>query len=112
MKPPAVGKREVVTHSYENPGAHGGGGSAPYDATKSVLPANHVELFKQSVPFVNGKGKVVRYAIDKKDGSIHRFDPSSEGTYHWNGSSNGVTKSGKPWPLDVPPQVMKVLNGN
>jgi len=112
VKPPAVDKREVVTHSYENPGAHGGGGRERYDATKSVLPANHVELFKQSVPFVNGKGKVVRYAIDKKNGSIHRFDPSSEGTYHWNGSSNGVIKSGRPRRLDVPNEVMKVLNGN
>ena len=109
-KPSAAGKR-VMTHSYENPGIHDpAGGLLKYDPRKSVLPKDHVELFKQSKPVVNKEGDVYRYTLDK-DGNVHRFQETMPGIYHWNGSTNGITKSGQPRPLDVPPDVWKMLNG-
>jgi hypothetical protein len=98
-KPSTQGKL-VKTHQYENPGTHDPtGGANPYNPNKSVLPENHIELFEQSKPFVNKKGKVLRFTKDV-EGVIHRFEPSLENLYHWNGSTNGVTKSGKPWILE------------
>ena len=109
-KPSAAGKR-VMTHSYENPGTHDPtGGRLKYDDTKSVLPKDHVELFKQSKPVVDEKGKIVRYTLDK-DGNVHRFQETLPGIYHWNSSTNGMTKSGQPRRLKVPPDVWKMLNG-
>ncbi|WP_374428136.1 LysM peptidoglycan-binding domain-containing protein [Ideonella dechloratans] len=110
-KPSAAGLR-VGTHSYENPGHHDpAGGLLPYNPTKSVLPENHIQLFEQSKPVVSGDGTVVRYTLDDA-GAVHRFEPTLPGIYHWSGSTDGVTASGRPRPLVVPPDAWKALNGN
>lgn len=80
---------------YENPGHHDpkGKNNSPYNSTKSVLPNNHMELWKNSIPDQQGR----RWAIERTNNEIiyHRFqtDPNT-GVYHWNGSTNGKTASG------------------
>jgi len=97
MSKPSTKPHLLQTHSYVNPGIHDPT-SQSYNATKSVLPTNHVELFKQSIPFLNKKGKVTRWT---KVGTgaravYHRFQEHLPGVFHWNGSTSGVTKSGHP----------------
>ena len=80
---------------YSNPGHHDPtGGVNTYKKNKSVLPENHLDLWKNSVPDPNddstrwtkvGKGKKAVY---------HRFQDDNTGVWHWNGSSNGRTANG------------------
>lgn len=87
------------TDYYEDPGHHNPkGGVNKYDQNKSVLPPNHIELFKTSRQY-----KGVRYAKDA-DNNIHQFqDTPGDGTgYHWAGSQDGKTLSGKKVPLVIP----------
>jgi hypothetical protein len=110
-KPSMKGKL-VVSHQYENPGHHdpSASGTIRYNSGKSVLPADHVQLFERSSPFVSGDGTVLRWVNDGA-GNIHRFEPTLPNVYHWSGSTNGVTASGRPRPLVVPPDVARALNG-
>lgn len=92
------------THYYEDPGHHNpNGGNNTYKSNKSVLPANHIELFKSSREY-NG----VRYSKDAK-GNIHQFQDSlGDGSaFHWAGQQNGKTLNGKTMSLTVPPEVSK-----
>lgn len=87
------------TDYYEDPGHHNPkGGVNKYDQNKSVLPPNHIELFKTSRQY-----KGVRYAKDANN-NIHQFqDTPGDGTgYHWAGSQDGKTLSGKKVPLVIP----------
>ncbi len=108
-----------ITHYYENQGAHDpkknrpGRGDEDYNSTKSVLPDEHVKLFKSSVPHADENGFVSRYAMDR-DGHIHRFQPYTHGgdSFHWNGSTNGRTRWGEPRELkerEVPNHIKKYL---
>ena len=97
-------------HKYTNPGHHDPrGGPNPYNPRKSVLPENHVQLFRDSVPFET-PGGVLRYARDA-DGNIHRFEPHLSDTYHWSGQTNGRTLRGEERGLHVPAEVRKTLGG-
>ncbi|WP_299118108.1 RHS repeat domain-containing protein, partial [uncultured Winogradskyella sp.] len=81
--------------SYENPGHHDpSGGPNPYNSSKSVLPNNHEDLWQDSV--ADPKSDNTRWT---KEGSgkkavYHRFQSDGNGNWHWNGSTNGRTKSG------------------
>ncbi|WP_377162010.1 RHS repeat domain-containing protein [Roseateles sp. UC29_93] len=92
---PSTKGRLVGWHYYENPGHHDPNRNAPlrgavdYNPNKSVLPANHVELFQGSV-FFEGN----RWAKDS-DGNFHQFQDSGDFHFHWAGSTNGETKKGK-----------------
>ncbi|BEP46681.1 MULTISPECIES: RHS repeat-associated core domain-containing protein [Variovorax] len=98
---------------YENPGTHDnnrnspGRGSARYDPDKSVLPENHVELFKSSQS--NPYDRTVRYARDS-EGNIHQFQDSGHRSYHWAGSENGVRLNGTEKGLDLKPYQRKFAN--
>ena len=90
------------TDYYEDPGHHNPkGGVNKYDQTKSVLPTNHIDLFKSSREY-----RGARYAKDANN-NIHQFqDTPGDGTgYHWAGSDNGKTLSGKIVPLNIPSEV-------
>lgn len=109
---PSAMRQHVRIHAYENPGHHDpSSGLLPYNPTKSVLPPDHVQLFKASKPFVSGDGAVLRYALDAT-GAIHRFEPTLPGVYHWSGSTRGLTVGGRSRPLVVPAEVWRNLNGN
>ncbi len=81
-----------------------------YHAAKSVLPEDHVELFKASRPYRKRDGQVIRYACDG-EGHIHRFEPSAGQHYHWNGSTCGRTADGVERSFDVPLAVREMLGG-
>ena len=110
-KPSMQGKLGEV-HRYENPGHHDsnlgslGRGDVKFNSGKSVLPDNHVELFKQSVPFKNAKGEIVRYTQDEF-GNIHRFNSSIDNHFHWTGSTNGTDIRGRKVPLEVLDEAQK-----
>ena len=100
------GSNEVETSEpiYENPGHHdpsnNPGNQNQYNGEKSVLPKNHQELWKKSVP--DPKGDIrTRWTVEgsSKRKVIHRFQHNNHGVFHWNGSTNGMTKSGKKVPL-------------
>ena len=85
--------------TYENPGHHDpSGGPNPYNPKKSVLPSNHQELWDKSVPDPKKAG--TRWASEGKGKSAthHRFQDGKDGKspFHWNGSTAGKSKSGKP----------------
>lgn len=114
---PSLRGELTINQRYENPGHHDpnlrsiGRGNVKYNPTKSVLPDNHVELFKNSIPFKKPNGEVYRYAQDEF-GNIHRFEPSSNGIndYHWSGSTNSRTLSGEPTELEyIPPEVRRAF---
>ena len=115
-KPSRQGKLGI-SQRYENPGHHDpnlrspGRGQNKYNPNKSILPDNHVELFDNSVPYTRKDGAVYRYAQDES-GTIHRFQPSSEGIndFHWNGSTNGMTRNGSPRKInlnDIPSEIRR-----
>ena len=96
MSKPSAKTHLFQEHSYVNPGHHEPT-SPNYNATKSVLPINHVELFEKSVPAVGDNGKLTRWTKEGtgKRATYHRFQEHEPGEFHWNGSTNGVTKSGQ-----------------
>ncbi|WP_327037485.1 hypothetical protein U0021_09100 [Moraxella canis] len=95
-KPSTKGSLITIQRQYyENPGHHDprGGGNNRYDSTKSVLPANHINLWERSIMTSDGN----RWARENQNGRIvyHRFQNDGNGNFHWNGSTDGVTNSGK-----------------
>ena len=106
---PSTRDRVIRRFQYENPGHHDPtGGKIRYNPQKSLLPDNHIELFQNSIPYINQQKKTIRYAKDSS-GNIHRFETSVEGVYHWSGSTSGVTLKGKKRPLEVPSEVKRQL---
>nr|WP_262890647.1 RHS repeat-associated core domain-containing protein [Kordia aestuariivivens] len=81
--------------NYENSGHHDPcGGRLPYNNRKSVLPNNHLELWNLSVA-EEGKGDVRWTKVGSGNKAVyHRFQDDNNGTWHWNGSTNGRTQSG------------------
>ena len=96
MAKPSTKDSLFQTHSYVNPGHHDPT-SPSYIANRSVLPPNHVELFRNSVP-VETPGGTVRWTREGSGSTAvyHRFAQHADGEFHWNGSTAGVTKSGRP----------------
>ena len=94
---------------YENPGHHDpSGGPNSYNPQKSVLPKNHQELWKNSRLAADGN-RWVKVGSGKK-AVYHRFANNGNGRWHWNGSTSGVTKSGRPRvirPNDIPKEVKR-----
>lgn len=114
MSKPSMKESLLPVDRYVNPGHHdpSGGGPNSYIAKKSVLPANHVELFNNSVPVRDpATGKVTRWAREGegRNAVFHRFQEHINGEFHWNGSTKGRTKSGVPneLPLTLVPNCMK-----
>ncbi len=100
-KPSTKGKL-ISAQYYENPGHHDikGGNQNTYNASKSVLPDNHLELWKKSIQPKDGD----RWAKEVIDGKIiyHRFEYDRNfGTFHWNGSTAGKTQGGKERKIDL-----------
>ncbi|MDO9767593.1 hemagglutinin repeat-containing protein [Glaesserella parasuis] len=100
-KPSTKGKL-ISAQYYENPGHHDikGGNQNTYNASKSVLPDNHLELWKKSIQTKDGD----RWAKEVIDGKIiyHRFEYDRNfGTFHWNGSTAGKTQGGKERKIDL-----------
>lgn len=89
-KPSRQGKltRTVTKTFLENPGIHDPS-SPDYDESKSVMPANQVELFRKSIKF--GKN---RYALDAQ-GNINQFQTTRPNVWHWAGAENAKTRSGE-----------------
>ena len=103
---PSLNQKHIQYHYLENDGRHDpNGGILNYDQTKSVLPGNYIELFKNSIEY-----KGTRYAMDS-NGAIHQFQDSANGVFHWAGSQAGKTLSGKLIGLDVPTDVVKYFRG-
>jgi hypothetical protein len=96
---------------YENPGHHDpNGGRLPYNKTKSVLPQNHENLWLQSK--ADPKNSNIRWTKEGqgKKATYHRFQSDGNGTWHWNGSSNGETKAGESRQIpnnQVPNEIIK-----
>ncbi|WP_284208689.1 RHS repeat-associated core domain-containing protein, partial [Chitiniphilus shinanonensis] len=82
------------TDSYENPGHHDASnrGPNPYNNSKSTLPQNHEELWKNSKRGSDGN-RWTKIGSGKK-AEYHRFQNDGNGNWHWNGSTNGRTASG------------------
>lgn len=81
---------------YENPGHHDPTGvGLPYNPTKSVLPSNHEELWVNSI--VDPNNSNTRWSVEAvgRKRIFHRFQDDGNGTFHWNGSTNGRTLSGE-----------------
>ncbi|MFP1764035.1 RHS repeat-associated core domain-containing protein, partial [Lonsdalea quercina] len=51
-----------------------------------IEPRNSLDLFGNSVQGKNGN----RFALDS-EGNVHRFAPTNDGTWHWNGSTGQST---------------------
>jgi RHS repeat-associated protein len=110
MRHPALIALCMMQCKYENPGHHdpSGKGPNPYNKTKSKLPPNHDDLWKNSHPASDGN----RWTKvgDGKNAEYHRFQNDGNGNWHWNGSTNGQTASGSPRPIpqhQVPNDVKK-----
>lgn len=102
---------------YENPGHHDpNSGPNPYNPTKSLLPANHQDLWNNSVP--DPKKPDTRWAVEGKgkDAVFHRFQSTAKDgskPFHWNGSTSGKTLSGADRSIDpgnVPPAIKRRAN--
>ncbi len=108
---PSTKGRLVGWHYYENPGHHDPNRKSPlrgnvdYNPGKSVLPANHVELFQNSVYFEGN-----RWAKDGA-GNFHQFQDSGDFHFHWAGSTNGETNKGKKLGKVVDPKVKALFAG-
>jgi hypothetical protein len=106
-KPSQQGK--LTKRFLNNPGTHDPSARLPNDPraayvrTKTVMPPNQVELFRQSIEF---EGK--RYAMDAA-GNIHQFQPNAKNVFHWAGAENAGTASGATRPLEIPPDVRRLL---
>jgi filamentous hemagglutinin len=87
----------VNQHTYSNPGHHDPTSKGLYNPQKSVLPANHVDLFRNSQPIIAPDGKLTRWTKEGtgKNAVYHRFEEHLNGEFHWTGSTDGKTKSGK-----------------
>ena len=109
---PSMRDQLGTRHVYVNPGHHDpSGGIVPYNPEKTVIPENHLELFNKAIPYQNpNNGRVTYYAKDSS-GNFHRFQPDGKGPeYHWNGQTNGRTKSGHPTDnIPVPTPVLQRL---
>ncbi|QQQ01283.1 RHS repeat-associated core domain-containing protein [Lysobacter enzymogenes] len=95
---------------YENPGTHdpSNRGRNPYNSTKSKLPTDHEDLWRQSRagPDGNRWTKVG----NGKNAEYHRFQNDGNGNWHWNGSTSGKTANGAPRAIrinDVPSSVQR-----
>lgn len=87
--------REDIWQYYTNPGQHVKN-SRTYVQGKELLPANHEQLFEQSVPIYDkDNGEWERWAREGngKDARYHRFSQHSENEFHWTGSSHGGVDS-------------------
>lgn len=104
---------EGVTYlMYENPGHHDpSGGRLNYNPSKSVIPDNHLDLWKNSVEDpVNESTRWTKEGKGKK-AVFHRFQSDNTGVWHYNGSTNGRTKSGKKREIsinNIPNEVKKL----
>ena len=104
----------VETQYYENPGHHDlKDGNMPYNSTKAIIPDNHVKLWENSVKIDSDPKN--RWAIENKDGKViyHRFQDDGNGNFHWNGSTKGITSSGKERNIkisDVPSDLIKMVD--
>jgi RHS repeat-associated protein len=71
-----------------------------YIPRKSVLPSNHEELWRnRSYVDEHGDYWTVEYDDNMKNPVYHRFEKNNNGEYHWNGSSNGMTKKETPYKI-------------
>jgi hypothetical protein len=93
-----AGKVPVLVHNegcgptYENPGHHDPtGGPNPYNPNKAVLPADAEAQFANSVE-VNG----VRWTKigTGRNAVYYRYFDTGNDTWHWSGSTVGVTNRG------------------
>lgn len=82
---------------YTNPGHHDPSvrGANGYNKTKSVLPKEHESLWKNSVSDPSNVNTRWTKVGEGKKATYHRFQSSNDGTWHWNGSTNGVTQTGE-----------------
>jgi hypothetical protein len=84
---------------YENPGHHDPhGGPNAYIPTKAVLPADAEEQFASSVQAGNVRWAKVgtgRRAV------YYRYFRHGDDVWHWSGSTEGVTNSGRPVKIPV-----------
>jgi RHS repeat-associated protein len=67
--------------------------SGKYKSNKSVLPSNHQALWEKRSYYDEKKDEWWSVEGEGKKAVYHRFK-GDNGIYHWNGSSNGTTKSG------------------
>lgn len=109
---PSQARKNIIKHQYTNPGHHDPDlpkelRRLDYRGFKSVLPDNHVDLFKRSVAFRDGSGNVsARYTLEKtSDGYVwHQFQVNNQGgrSFHWAGSTVARTRSGNMPGLTLP----------
>ncbi len=74
--------------------------SGEYKSNKSVLPENHQELWKGK-SYKDSEGNWWSVEGKGKKAIFHRFQEDNNGNYHWNGSTNGKTKSGDSYPINI-----------
>ncbi len=102
---------ETSRMRYVNPGTHDPS-SDEYKANKSVLPDNHEELWKNSVADPDDPHTRWTKVGEGKKAVYHRF-VESNGEWHWNGSTDGKTKSGENRVIPeqkVPAEVKRMKN--
>ncbi len=92
---------------YENPGHHEPGylpnRQVPFNSSKSVLPAEHEELFKHSIADPDDPKTRWTKVGEGKKAVWHRFQSSAgDGSkpFHWNGSTDGKDINGRPRAID------------
>jgi len=78
--------------AYENPGHHDpSGGPNPYNPNKAVLPADAEEQFSNSIEIDGTRWAKVGSG---RNAAYYRYFNTGNDTWHFSGSSNGVTQSG------------------
>jgi hypothetical protein len=92
---------------YENPGTHDPK-SPNFNREKAVLPKNHQELFEKSALMPDGNRWTKTGSGNKA--VYDRFQDDGNGTWHWNGSSNGKKVDGTPYVIEeqnIPVQIKR-----
>jgi hypothetical protein len=93
--------------TYENPGHHDpSGGPNAYNPNKGVLPADAEGQFANSTE-INGV-RWTKIGTGRK-AVYYRYSNTGNDTWHFSGSTNGVTQNGTPVriPLNQVPIVVK-----
>ncbi len=92
--PEALSGEQQSFPTYENPGHHDpSGGPNAYNPNKGVLPADAEEQFANSTE-ING-ARWTKIGTGRK-AVYYRYSNTGNNTWHFSGSTNGVTKNGTP----------------
>lgn len=88
------------------------GDNADGNPAASRLPPNAMELYRQSVPYRDGSGRINWWSVEKRGNRCvyHRFQGTNN-EVHWNGSTESTHAGGLTTKMsDVPESIKSVLS--